>query len=123
MPYCVAVGFLRGDAWLNEFNEKSIKEKEILDLASKINYKIDPDDEYPNNYTGTLICETDEGTITEYQNCFRGGKKQPLTKEDINKKYKANLKFSKLSDKEQDKLTNFVHKFFEKPAFQDIDFE
>ena len=71
----------------------------------------------------TLICETDEGTITEHQNCFRGGKKQPLTKEDIDKKYKANLKFSKLSDKEQDKLTNFVHNFFEKPAFQDIDFE
>jgi len=123
VPYCVAVGFLRGDAGLNEFNEESIKEKEILDLASKINYEIDPNDEYPNNYTGTLICETDQGTITEHQNCFRGGKKQPLTKEDIDKKYKANLKFSKLSDKEQDKLTNFVHNFFEKPAFQDIDFE
>ena len=53
-----------------------------------------------DSYTGTLICDTDEGIITEHQNCFRGGKKQPLTKEDIDKKYKANLKFSKLQDKD-----------------------
>ena len=41
----------------------------------------------------------------------------------IRDRYKANLKFSKLADKEQDKLTNFVNNFFKKPAFQDIDFE
>ena len=54
----------------------------------------------------------DEGTITEHQNCFRGGKKQPLTNEDIEKKYKANLKFSKLNDKDQSKLTLFYRQFF-----------
>ena len=123
VPYCVAVGFLRGDAGLNEFNEESIKDKSILDLANKVNYEIDPNDEYPNNYTGTLICETSEGTITEHQNCFRGGKKQPLTNDDIEKKYKANLKFSKLNEQDQSKLTLFTDSFFEKPSFENINFK
>ena len=105
-----------------EFNEESIKDKTILDLANKVNYEIDPENEYPDNYTGTLICETKEGTVTEHQNCFRGGKKQPLTNEDIQKKYNANLKFSKLNDEEQSKLIKFTDSLFEKPAFENIDF-
>jgi 2-methylcitrate dehydratase PrpD len=123
VPYCVAVGFLRGDAGLNEFNEESIKDQDILNLASKVNYEIDPENEYPNNYTGTLICETSKGTITENQNCFRGGKKKPLTNEDIQKKYNANLKFSKLNEDEQSKLTKFTDNFFKQPSFENIDFK
>ena len=94
-----------------------------MNLASKVNYEIDPENEYPNNYTGTLICETSEGTITENQNCFRGGKKQPLTNEDIQKKYNANLKFSKLNEDEQSKLTKFTDNFFKQPSFENIDFK
>ena len=109
--------------WVNEFNEESIKDQDILNLASKVNYEIDPENEYPNNYTGTLICETSEGTITENQNCFRGGKKQPLTNEDIQKKYNANLKFSKLNEDEQSKLTKFTDNFFKQPSFENIDFK
>ena len=61
-------------------------------------YDIDPNDEYPKNYTGTLIVETVDGkTIEAKQPCFRGGKKQPLTKEDFDSKFNKNLKYAKLN--------------------------
>ena len=58
VPYCVAVGFLRGDAGLNEFNESSIKDSEILELANKVNYEVDPKNEYPKklNFFIALLC-------------------------------------------------------------------
>ena len=122
VPYCVAVGFIRGDAGLNEFNEKSINDKEILNLASKVNYEIDPNNEYPKNYTGTLICKTSENEFTEHQPCFRGGIKEPLTKDDIDKKYNANLNYSKISEENKKHLNNFIETLFTKPDFSKINF-
>ncbi len=122
VPYCVAVGFVRGDAGLNEFNEKSINDKEILNLASKVNYEIDPNNEYPKNYTGTLICKTSENEFTEHQSCFRGGIKEPLTKDDIDKKYNANLNYSKISEENKKNLNNFIETLFTKPDFSKINF-
>ena len=122
VPYCVAVGFIRGDAGLNEFNEKSINDKEILSLASKVNYEIDPNNEYPKNYTGTLICKTSDNEFSEHQPCFRGGVKEPLTKDDIDKKYNANLNYSKISEENKKNLNNFIETLFDKPDFSKITF-
>ena len=122
VPYCVAVGFIRGDAGLNEFNEKSINDKEILNLASKVNYEIDPNNEYPKNYTGTLICKTSDSEFSEHQPCFRGGIREPLTKDDIDKKYNANLNYSKISEENKKNLNNFIETLFDKPDFSKITF-
>ena len=122
VPYCVAVGFIRGDAGLNEFNEKSINDKEILSLASKVNYEIDPNNEYPKNYTGTLICKTSKNEFIEHQPCFRGGIREPLTKDDIDKKYNANLNYSKISEENKKNLNNFIETLFDKPDFSKIAF-
>jgi 2-methylcitrate dehydratase PrpD len=122
VPYCVAVGFIRGDAGLNEFNEKSINDKEILNLASKVNYEIDPNNEYPKNYTGTLICKTSNNEFTEHQPCFRGGVKEPLTKDDIDKKYNANLNYSKISEENKKNLNDFIETLFNRPDFSKITF-
>ena len=122
VPYCVAVGFIRGDAGLNEFNEQSINDKEILSLASKVNYEIDPNNEYPKNYTGTLICKTSDNEFSEHQPCFRGGVKEPLTKDDIDKKYNANLNYSKISEENKKNLNNFIETLFDRPDFSKITF-
>ncbi len=122
VPYCVAVGFIRGDAGLNEFNEQSINDKEILSLASKVNYEIDPNNEYPKNYTGTLICKTSDSEFSEHQPCFRGGIREPLTKDDIDKKYNANLNYSKISEENKKNLNNFIDTLFDKPDFSKITF-
>ena len=69
-----------------------------------------------------MICETDEGSFTEDQNCFRGGKKEPLTINDIEKKYEANVKFSKMSAEEIKNLNSFISNIFKSPDFSKINF-
>ena len=91
-----------------------------MNLTQKIEYEIDPNDEYPKNYSGTLIVETDEGQIIEKQDCLRGGKKQPLVIKDINQKFEDNLSFGKLSNNEINKLNTFIDSFFDKPDYSKI---
>tara|TARA_B100000989_G_scaffold219616_1_gene167538 strand:- start:2748 stop:4097 length:1350 start_codon:yes stop_codon:yes gene_type:complete len=122
VPYCVAVGLVRGDAGLNEFDKKSINNKEILSLASKVNYEIDPNNEYPKNYTGTLVCKTFDKEITEHQPYFRGGIKEPLTKDDIDKKYNANINYSRITEDNKKSLNNFIETLFDNPDFSKINF-
>ena len=79
VPYCVAVTLSKGGAGLEEFNETNIADQSILKIANLIEYEIDPNDEYPKNYTGRLTLETVDGQIIEAkQPCFRGGKKNNL---------------------------------------------
>ena len=121
VPYCVAVALVKGGAGLEEFNVTNIKDPEILKIANLMTYEIDPNDEYPKNYTGTLIVETIDGkTIEAKQPCFRGGKKQPLTKEDFNSKFNKNLKYAKLNDDQSKQLEEFTNSIFVNTDFSKI---
>jgi 2-methylcitrate dehydratase PrpD len=121
VPYCVAVTLSKGGAGLEEFNETNIADESILKIANLIEYEIDPNDEYPKNYTGTLILETTDGNIIEAkQPCFRGGKKQPLTKKDFDTKFEKNLKYAKLSDQQVTNVEEFTNSIFDNPDFSKI---
>ena len=121
VPYCVAVALVKGGAGLEEFNVTNIKDPEILKIANLMTYEIDPNDEYPKNYTGTLIVETIDGKIIEAkQPCFRGGKKQPLTKEDFNSKFSKNLKYAELKDDQSKQLEEFTNSIFVNTDFSKI---
>ena len=121
VPYCVAVTLSKGGAGLEEFNETNIADQSILKIANLIEYEIDPNDEYPKNYTGRLTLETVDGQIIEAkQPCFRGGKKQPLTKKDFDTKFEKNLKYAKLNDQQVKHVEEFTHSIFDNPDFSKI---
>ena len=121
VPYCVAVTLSKGGAGLEEFNETNIADQNILKIANLIEYEIDPKDEYPKNYTGRLTLETMDGTIIEAkQPCFRGGKKQPLTKKDFDTKFEKNLKYAKLNDQQAKSIEEFTNSIFDNPDFSKI---
>ena len=121
VPYCVAVTLSKGGAGLEEFNETNIADQSILKIANLIQYEIDPNDEYPKNYTGTLILETTDGNIIEAkQPCFRGGKKQPLTKKDFDTKFEKNLKYAKLNNQQVKNVEEFTNSIFDNPDFSKI---
>ena len=121
VPYCVGVALVKVGAGLEEFTEINIKNPEILKIANLMTYEIDPNDEYPKNYTGTLIVETVDGkTIEAKQPCFRGGKKQPLTKEDFDSKFNKNLKYAKLNDDQSKQLEEFTNSIFFNTDFSKI---
>ena len=62
-PFCMAVGFLDRKAGLAQFSEARIHDPAVLALAAKIRYRINPDDEYPRNFTGHLRATLKDGSV------------------------------------------------------------
>ncbi len=112
-PYAVAVGLIRGGAGLAEFTDAAVTDPETLALAAKVSYVIDPDDEYPKNYTGHIRAELDDGTVVEErQRQLRGGAKEPLPREEIRDKARANLSFAGRDGAAADDLAAFAAALF-----------
>ena len=91
MPFCMAVSFFDGDAVLNKFSDQRVWDHDVLGLAERISYEIDPDNEYPQNYTGHIKVELSSGGCIEIdQPHMRGGKREPLTEKQITEKFANN---------------------------------
>ena len=54
VPYLLATGFVHGGVGLGAFTESAIRDPRVLALAAKVKFVIDPDNPYPNNYTGHI---------------------------------------------------------------------
>lgn len=116
-PYAVAAGFLHRDAGLAQFTEESIRAPDALALAAKVRFEIDPDNEYPRNYTGHLIVRLRNGqTVVEHQNQLRGGVRDPMSREQLLAKCSANLSFGKRSEVRASDLANYADAMFDSDA-------
>ena len=63
----------------------------MLALAAKVKFVIDPDNPYPNNYTGHVRATMKDGSvIEERQPHLRGGAQEPLTRQDVADKFALN---------------------------------
>ena len=90
-PFCIAAGFMTGDAGLAAFTEGTLRDPRIRALAAKVRYVIDPANPYPAAYTGHVRAVlTDGRVVEERQNHLRGGAQQPLTRAAIEAKFFAN---------------------------------
>lgn len=104
-PYCVAVGFLDRAAGLTQFTDERVLDPRTRALAGKVEYEIDPHDEYPRNFTGTIIATLKEGRRLEFRKGhMRGGAREPLSDEDVLEKFSANCAFGGLSPVETEAL-------------------
>jgi 2-methylcitrate dehydratase PrpD len=91
VPYLLASGFVHGGVGLGAFTETAIRNTEVLALASKVKFVIDPNNPYPNNYTGHIRAITKEGSVVEErQPHLRGGAREPLTRQDVVDKFALN---------------------------------
>ena len=92
-PYCVAAGLIRGNVGLSDFTDAAVKEPAVVALMGKIRYRIDPDNPYPNNFTGHIRTTLNDGSvIEERQPHMRGGAHEPLTRADIEAKFALNAR-------------------------------
>ncbi len=93
-PYCVAAGFIDRRAGLGQFTDEHVRDPALCSLASRISYVVDPDDEYPRNYTGRLrVTLRDGSTIEARKGHLRGGAREPLSEADIDEKFLDNVRF------------------------------
>ncbi|MBI3069180.1 MAG: MmgE/PrpD family protein [Betaproteobacteria bacterium] len=108
MPYCMAVGFFDRAAGLEQFTDARARDPEVLALAAKIRYVIDPDNEYPRNYSGHVRVSTKDGrTIELRQPHFRGGSREPLRREELIRKFRQNVAYGGWDEPRADALRDF----------------
>jgi 2-methylcitrate dehydratase PrpD len=87
-PYCIASGFVRGNVGLESFTDAAVRDPAVLAVAGKVRYVVDPDNPYPDNFTGHIRAELVDGrVIEERQPHMRGGAHEPLTRADIEDKF------------------------------------
>jgi 2-methylcitrate dehydratase PrpD len=90
-PYLLATGFVHGGVGLGAFTEKAIADRDVLALAAKVKFVIDPQNPYPTNYTGHVRATMKDGSvIEERQPHMRGGAQEPLTRQDVIDKFALN---------------------------------
>jgi 2-methylcitrate dehydratase PrpD len=98
-PFCMAVGFFDRRAGFGQFTEARIHDPAVLALARKIHYRIDPENEYPANFTGHLRATMHDGAVHELrQNFMRGGAHAPLSDEELERKFFDNALYGGWSE-------------------------
>jgi 2-methylcitrate dehydratase PrpD len=59
-----------------------------------VRYEIDPDNPYPNAFTGHVRVKLKDGRVLEERQAhMRGGVEEPLTREDIEEKFRLNCAY------------------------------
>jgi len=92
-PFILATGFVRGGVGLDAFTDEAVRDPAVLALAVKVRYVIDPDNPYPNAFTGHIRAVLhDGGVVEERQPHFRGGAQEPLTRADLEEKFRLNIR-------------------------------
>jgi 2-methylcitrate dehydratase PrpD len=92
-PYILATGFVKGGVGLSDFTQSAVQDRDVLALAAKVRYVIDPDNPYPNNFTGHIRAVLNDGSVVEErQPHFRGGAHEPLTRADLIEKFMLNAR-------------------------------
>lgn len=121
VPFCVAVALADGEAGLGQFTGQRIADRAVTDLAAKVHYEIDPDDEYPRNYTGHLTVTLADGNrLSADQPCLRGGRGAPLSDTEIDGKFYANTAFGGWATGRAEALAAFCHDLFDRSDLKEL---
>jgi 2-methylcitrate dehydratase PrpD len=91
-PYLLSTGFVHGGVGLGAFTDKAISDSDVLALAAKVKFVIDPQNPYPSSYTGHVRATMKDGSVVEERQAhLRGGAHEPLTRQDVIDKFALNV--------------------------------
>ena len=95
IPYAVATCLVRGRFGLAELEESARRDPEVLALADKVDYEIDPDSGYPKSYSGEVIVRLRDGReVGHREQVNRGAAERPISNEEIVVKYMDNAQLA-----------------------------
>jgi 2-methylcitrate dehydratase PrpD len=112
-PFNIAVAFVTGGAGFEAFSEGTVHDARILELAGKVRYVVDPGNPYPSAYTGHVKMTLRDGRVfEERQPHIRGGVHEPLSRGDIERKFRGNTAYGGWPDSLADQFLAFADKAF-----------
>jgi 2-methylcitrate dehydratase PrpD len=115
-PFNIAVAFVTGSAGFEAFTERTVRDPRILALASRVRYEIDPNNPYPRAYTGHVRMILRDGRVfEERQPHIRGGVHEPLSREDIERKFRGNARHGGWDEARGERFLRFVAGAFDGP--------
>jgi 2-methylcitrate dehydratase PrpD len=114
VPFCVAYAMLHGHVGLEAFDDAGASDPAIAALAAKVRYVVDPDNPYPDEYTGHVRVTLASGKVLEErQPHLRGGHREPLTRADIEEKFRANARHGGWDAARADSWLDFARRAFD----------
>ena len=117
IPYGVAYGLSRGAVGLDAFTEEKAADPALREIAAKVGYRIDPQNPYPREYTGHVRMTLRDGRVVEErQPHLRGGQHEPLTRAELEEKFRANCAHGRWPRERAEAWLAWVAKAFEAPA-------
>ncbi|MGZ8212362.1 MAG: hypothetical protein ACXWUH_17805, partial [Burkholderiales bacterium] len=94
----------------------TVRDPKILALASKVRSVVDPNNPYPKAYTGHIRMTLKDGRVVEErQGHIRGGAQEPLTRNEIEDKFRRNAIFGGWSNERAEAFLEAVPRFFDAP--------
>jgi len=115
-PFNIAVALVTGGAGLAAFTEATARDERILALASKVRYVVDPKNPYPKAYTGHVLMTLKDGKVLEErQPHIRGGAHEPLTRVEIEAKFRDNCEHGGWPKNRAQRFLESAPKFFNSP--------
>jgi 2-methylcitrate dehydratase PrpD len=110
LPWAIAVAICKNRTGIGEFRGETLHDPEVLGLAEKVTWEIDPAAEamYPKAYPSTLIAELKDGRVLQAHVDFpKGDPENPATREEIlNKFHSLTEKF--FDQKKREKIIGTV---------------
>lgn len=116
IPFCVAHALVHGDVGLDAFTDAKAADPGLRSLAGKVGYAIEPDNPYPDGYTGHVKVTLDDGRVLEErQPHLRGGQHEPLARAEIEAKFRANCAVGGWPAARAERWLAFARAAFEAP--------
>jgi 2-methylcitrate dehydratase PrpD len=113
-PFLLAYGFVHGNVGLDAFTEQAVRDPAVLALAAKTSFVIDPKNPYPNAFTGHIRATLNDGTVVEErQPHFRGGAHEPLSRRDIEDKFRLNARHGGWDEKRVESALALLGRLFD----------
>ena len=95
IPFLVSAAITRGQFTLAELSDDSLKDPEILSLADRVDYEVDPDSGFPKYYSGEVIVEMIDGSeIRQREAVNRGNSDRPISNDEIIEKFLGNIEIA-----------------------------
>ena len=99
IPYAIAAGLMFDDAGLGEYAEDVVKGADVRALAAKVNYRVDPENPYPKQFTGHMRITLANGEVHEHrQGFFKGGVDHPMSEDELQQKFLANCRYGQVPE-------------------------
>lgn len=92
LPYCLSVAFIKDEIGTDDFSKAAIRDEEVLSLAQKVTWSVDPDIRSPDLCGYVKILTKENKTYENTERHLRGTSENPVDDAVIINKFKLNTR-------------------------------